>query len=161
MSTHATIAITDGTKCRAIYLHWDGYLTWAGAILHDYYGTKEKAKQLIELGGLSALKELIAPNPGMAHTFDAPNELVTVAYHRDRNEPLEINELSDLSVSGDKEFIQRLADISDAQYVYLFDEKTEQWLVGKTSDFMDTEQRDCPEAKPFIWYPLSRWLGEG
>lgn len=64
MSTHATIAVTDGTKCRAIYLHWDGYLSGAGAILHDYYDTKEKARQLIQLGGLSVLKELVAPNPG-------------------------------------------------------------------------------------------------
>mgnify|MGYP000234438161 CR=1 FL=1 len=158
MSTHATIAITDGTKCRAIYLHWDGYLAWAGAILHDYYGTKEKATQLIKLGSLSVLKELIAPNPGMAHTIDAPNELVTVAYHRDRNEPLEINELPDLSISGEKAFIQRLADISGALYVYLFDERKGQWLVGKTSDFMDSERTDCPDAKPYTWHPLSNWF---
>lgn len=158
MSTHATIAITDGTKCRAIYLHWDGYLAWAGAILHDYYGTKEKATRLINLGSLSVLKELIAPNPGMAHTFDAPNELVTVAYHRDRNEPLEINELPDLSISGEKAFIQRLAGISGAQYVYLFNEKEGQWLVGKTSDFVDSERTDCPDAKPYAWQPLSNWF---
>ena len=158
MSTHATIAVTDGTKCRAIYLHWDGYLSSAGAILHDYYDTKEKARQLIQLGGLSVLKELVAPNPGMSHSFDMPNELVTVAYHRDRNEPLEINELSDLSISGEKEFIQCLADISDAQYVYLFDENKEQWAVGKTNDFIDSERTDCPNAKPYIWQPLSNWF---
>lgn len=40
MSTHAKIAITDGTKCRAIYLHWDGYLARAGAILRDYMRPK-------------------------------------------------------------------------------------------------------------------------
>lgn len=158
MSTHATIAVTDGTKCRAIYLHWDGYLSGAGAILHDYYDTKEKARQLIQLGGLSVLKELVAPNPGMSHSFDMPNELVTVAYHRDRNEPLEINELSDLSISGDKKFIQHLADISNAEYVYLFDERKEQWLVGKTSDFVSSERTDCLKANPFTWYPLSNWF---
>lgn len=158
MSTHATIAITDGIKCRAIYLHWDGYLAWAGAILHDYYATKEKAEQLIGLGSLSSLKELVAPNPGMVHTFDEPNELVTVAYHRDRKEPLEISELPDLSASGEKEFIRRLADISDAQYVYLFDERKGPWFVGKTTDFMDSERTDCPDAKPFVWQPLSNWF---
>ena len=57
MSTHATIAYTNGAQCSAIYLHADGDLSFAGATLLHNYNSKERAGALVALGNLSILKE--------------------------------------------------------------------------------------------------------
>jgi len=61
----------DGTV-RAIYLHWDGYVAGAGAILGGWYKTPEQVTALLDLGDLSELD--VTPEK-------------CVAYHRDRHEP--------------------------------------------------------------------------
>lgn len=160
MSTNATIALTDRKQCKAIYLHWDGYIAWAGAILYDYYNTREKVEALVTLGSLSSLRERVAPEPGEKHSFENPVEDVTIAYCRDRGEEMELHVFGDLSPSGDKAFIEHLSQVSGGNYVYLFDMQTEQWFVGVTDRFLGDEKADCPEAIPFVWYPLSNWFGE-
>lgn len=160
MSTNATIAVTNGVMCKAVYLHWDGYLSWAGVMLHDYYATPEKVEQLISLGALSSIRERLEPAFGEYHTFENPMEDVTIAYHRDRDEPLEIHTFPDLSLMGDKIFIKRLAQISDGNYVYLFDTRKGQWFVSVTGYFLDDEKAAVPDAKPFVLYPLKAWFKE-
>ena len=51
MSTRSLISIQrekDTYEC--IYCHSDGYLTYNGAMLLDYYSDREKVEQLLKLG---------------------------------------------------------------------------------------------------------------
>ena len=83
MGTRSTIAIqnTDGTVT-GIYCHWDGYLSHNGAILQENYTDEAKVRELIALGDLSSLGEII----GTKHDFnDAPRNECN-AYGRDRGE---------------------------------------------------------------------------
>lgn len=158
MSINATIAITDGVLCKAVYLHWRGDIAGAGVMLHNYYATQEKAESLIALGSLSSLRERIAPLPGEKHTFEAPIKDVTVAYCRDRGEPLQIFSFPDMAAFGDKAFIERLTDISGGNYAYLFDSRKGEWLVGGAVNFLKEEKRVFPEAKANVFFPLKRWF---
>lgn len=85
MSTHASIAILneDGT-INASYLHFDGYISWAGKTLKEFYNTRELAGKLIALGNLSTLQPILETSE--EHSFEDPHPGVTVAYCRDRGE---------------------------------------------------------------------------
>ncbi len=77
----------DGTYT-GIYCHSDGYLTYNGAMLLDYYQDREKVEKLISLGDMSILNEKIEPDPDKEHSFDFDKrqEDVCVFYGRDRGE---------------------------------------------------------------------------
>ncbi len=106
MATRSTIWVTktDGTT-QGVYCHSDGYYSHNGEILLNHYASQEKAEYLVSLGGLSFLDKHPDPleeapsayswrDPAMLkakdHKFGNRQEGVTVAYHRDRGEPLEI-----------------------------------------------------------------------
>lgn len=56
MSTRCYIGLRDESgKITAIYCHSDGYPTYVGKILRDYYDTPEKVKKLLALGNISTL----------------------------------------------------------------------------------------------------------
>ena len=58
MSTRSYICAKqpDGTY-KGVYCHYDGYLEYNGAMLLDFYPTKEDADKILQLGSLSTLKE--------------------------------------------------------------------------------------------------------
>ena len=118
MSTHAAIGmrLPDNT-IQAIYCHNDGYPGGAGAVLGGWYTTPERVKALIDLGSLSQVNQELAPAPGTQHSFKKPQELVTIAYHRDRNDRLEPGEnyatLEDYEAGAPETF--------GADYLYLFE----------------------------------------
>ena len=117
MSTHAAIGIAqaDGT-IKAIYLHNDGYPSFAGAILAGWYNTVEKAEALIALGALSGIGEKIEPDPNKPHTYENWQEDVVFAYHRDRGD-----ELRPGNIYKNKEHYQQAAKEDFwADYLYLF-----------------------------------------
>ncbi|MDL2274393.1 hypothetical protein LJC34_07650 [Oscillospiraceae bacterium OttesenSCG-928-G22] len=112
MSTNAVISIKDHDKYRAIYCHWDGYVEHTGNVLASHYNTIEKAEQLISLGDISFLDKHVAPEGGVEHTFEKPLDGVTIAYHRDRGEPLR----------GPREFMslsQMIRSFSSCTYIYV------------------------------------------
>lgn len=128
MSTRSMIGVleNDGTL-NAVYCHWDGDFSWNGRILQEHYNSEEKAKALVALGSLSVLKERLAPNKGEKHSFDEPLDNVTIAYHRDRNEP-----------GPDIEHYQALGDLGYAfgkicneAYAYIFVESEGLWYGMK------------------------------
>ncbi len=91
MATTSTIAIEkeDGT-IESITCNNDGYLNCVGFVLHQFYNTEEKVKELIALGKLSSLKKNIKPIQtnksfltNKKHSFYHPQELTTIALHRD------------------------------------------------------------------------------
>lgn len=85
MSTNSTIAVklTDGS-IKQVYCHWDGYLEYNGAILLEHYNTQELAEALVGLGDISSLRKNMEPTG--PHTFNDPQEDVTIFYGRDRGE---------------------------------------------------------------------------
>jgi hypothetical protein len=89
MATRSRIGMEMPTgEVKSIYCHWDGYPEGVGATLKEHYTNPEKVEALVALGDISSLGRNVALNvPGMQHTFDNPDPDVTVAYHRDRQEP--------------------------------------------------------------------------
>jgi hypothetical protein len=87
MATRSRIGIeNENGTIESIYCHWDGYPDNNGKILARHYTDTEKVKALIGLGDISSLHENVSPADGVSHSFGAPADKVTVAYHRDRGE---------------------------------------------------------------------------
>ena len=99
MATRCNIAIEDevnGTvlgRGRQVYCHWDGYPAGVGKTLLNNYQTVEKVEALVALGDLSSVHAEVAPPEGVKHSYDDRADGVTVAYHRDRGEPLRAAEV--------------------------------------------------------------------
>ena len=118
MSTHAFISrIVDGTTVEGIYCHFDGYPEGVGRTLLNFYDL-EKTKELIKLGNISYLEKELYPKG--SHSFDLPEEGVTVAYGRDRKEE---GQESKFYFNSEAMFIQRYVD-----WFYLLKEDGE-WMV--------------------------------
>lgn len=85
MSTHAFISrVIDSSSVEGIYCHFDGYPKGVGQILLQHYDI-EKTKELLKLGNISSLEKELYPKTN-SHSFQHPEEGVTVAYGRDRKE---------------------------------------------------------------------------
>jgi hypothetical protein len=89
MATRSNIAIKndDGTV-EMIYCHWDGYPSNNGVILIENYTTKEKVRELIEIGAVSSLGSEIGEPHDFEERFDKddPRYNWTRFYGRDRGE---------------------------------------------------------------------------
>lgn len=114
MSTRSYIAMKTGENTyKAVYCHYDGYLAYNGAMLLEYYNTKERVEELISLGNISSLREKITPEKGSTHSFDKPDKDVTVFYGKDRGE------------KGQEAFTCTEEELKDPtswiEYIYVFD----------------------------------------
>lgn len=89
----------DG-ECKGVYCHNDGYLYEPGVgwMLITHHNNYEAAQAIVSLGGLSVLERNLEPVEDAphaydsdmrvsraGHSFDNPQEGVTIAYERDRN----------------------------------------------------------------------------
>ena len=114
MSTHARIAIKiekeSGEEYKSVYLHSDGYLSWAGKKLLNNYNSQELAKSLIDLGGLSQLNDTLED---------------TVSYYKWRNESKNIHTSYSLNA-----LIKYTMNSED--YLYVFQENN--WYYIKIRD---------------------------
>jgi len=87
MGTRSAIGYkTPEGKVRAKYSHYDGYVAGVGRTLVNSYQEARKIAQMVELGDQSILAEEIFPMPGSGHSFETPEEGVTIFYGRDRGE---------------------------------------------------------------------------
>jgi len=87
MSTNANINVKVGDKFHSVYLHWDGYPSAALKTLKENYATQELAELLVSHGDMSILAEKSEPDPkDNEHSFEHPQEGVSVYYGRDRGE---------------------------------------------------------------------------
>ena len=85
MGTRSAIGYkTPEGKIRAKYSHYDGYVAGVGKTLVEHYQQARKIAQMVELGDQSFLAEEIFPKG--EHSFNKPEEGVTVFYGRDRGE---------------------------------------------------------------------------
>ena len=86
MGTRSAIGYkTPEGKIRAKYSHYDGYVAGVGRTLINSYQEARKIAQMVELGDQSFLAAEIFPK-GKDHSFNTPEEGVTVFYGRDRGE---------------------------------------------------------------------------
>lgn len=95
MATRSTIALeyADGTVDQ-IYCHWDGYLSHNGKILMEHWQDPFKVQEMMDMGALSQLGEVI----GEKHDFnDDLDRNDCTFYGRDRGE-------SDVSAVSAKRF---------------------------------------------------------
>jgi hypothetical protein len=56
MGTRSMVGVMVGDKCRAVYVHWDGYLEGVGAELQSYT-TQAEVEELISHGDRSSLDD--------------------------------------------------------------------------------------------------------
>lgn len=118
MSTRSNIGIinADGSVT-SIYVHFDGCPSHNGRILLNHWNTEDKVRDLLKLGDLSILGEVI----GEKHNFDA-HDFTTKwcrAYGRDRGE------------KGTKarkhKTVKEACSSFDNDYAYLFDPTENRW----------------------------------
>lgn len=126
MATRSRIGIEhqDGTVT-SIYCHWDGHVETNGKILFENYHLS-KTKQLIALGDISSLGIEVEPTDPN-HSFEQPQEGVTVAYCRDRGE--------DFRQSTDKD-VETFFSGDFEQFGYCFT-KDGRWLVSDGGPVVD------------------------
>ena len=116
MSTNALVGIEndDGT-IDAVYLHFDG--DSAGCTLRQHYATQELARALVERGAISYISTKIEPTNGWPHSFDTPQKGVTVFYHRDRGDDLNIQTYSGITeYSEHTEYYEYLYLYADGEW---------------------------------------------
>ena len=118
MATRSRIGIqNEDGSVTSVYCHWDGYPENNGDILVMHYKEREKVQKLIGLGSISILApEIDAPE---GHSFENPVSGLTVAYHRDRAEPLQMKQ----HISKENFFA---SDIEEYGYLYTLEGE---WLV--------------------------------
>ena len=56
MGTRSMVGVMVGDKCRAVYVHWDGYLDGVGAWLQAYK-TQAEVEELVSHGDRSSLED--------------------------------------------------------------------------------------------------------
>lgn len=125
MSTRSYIAKKQPDESfKAIYVHFDGYPEGVGNTLTTSFTDESKVDKLLELGALSYLgKDIDTPNNFNNRN---PDYNVTMTYHRDRGDSLEINEFSTLEDMLD------FFDESWGEYLYVFENG--EWLVKNNED---------------------------
>jgi hypothetical protein len=130
MSTRSRIGIfNDDQTITSIYCHFDGYPEGVGAKLITYWAHPDKLNELMQLGDISALGEVI----GDKHDFDWRSDLTgpdglsdwaaaekdprakwTLAYGRDRGETE-----TEAMVHPSLEAFRQAADSCGADFTYL------------------------------------------
>ena len=148
MATRARIAIQlSNGKFISSYHHYDGYPAGLGYNLIRNYDDDGKTLEAIKMGDASYWKRNIHPS-NVEHSFDSPEDDVSVFYNRDRGEsgsgPFEFNSLEEL-----------LEGYNMAGEEYLYVRQNSQWGMKSRYD-------DCvayrPDAKEEINIERERML---
>ena len=131
MSTPCSIIVPNGNKYRWIYVHYDGTPDRVGVTLYCNYKTDEKVNMLISLGALSSLGREIGEKVDFDKTDAYETGSQCVAYFRDDDQDLEINESSSLN------------DACPFEFAYL-------WQNGKWIYYHNRRKSDLTKNKDFI-----------
>lgn len=105
MGTRSFVGVMIGDKCRAVYVHWDGYLEGVGRDLQEYTMQAE-VEELISHGDRSSLDG---------------------GYYKDRGE----TDVEPQEYDSFEEFYQACKG-SDGEWYYIF--KDGVWYCGNTYD---------------------------
>ena len=106
-------------KITSTYGHYDGYPEWAGKHLKKYYRNPAVVKQLLKLGraGISTIGKKIKGSKD--HSFEKPENDVTVFYGRDRGEKGSMT-----SKWGNRD---KVKFDSGEEYAYIYNMKEKKW----------------------------------
>lgn len=148
MSTRSHIGIrNEDGSLDVIYCHWDGYPSYNGAVLFHHCQEPEKIRELIALGDISSLAASVKPAEG-EHTFDSPQDGVTVAYGRDRGEdgtePLQYGSVDEYTRD-----LKLPRNYLRVEYAYLYREAEAAWYWvpvqenGHLPEFQPLTNRDA------------------
>ena len=111
MGTRSRIGIQlKDNSVLSVYCHWDGYPSFNGRVLREFYDTKEKVDQLINGGNISSLHTNVGWN----------NETLPETgpqYYTSRGESIDDNE-PELN-KNQSEYL-KTADNCGEEYAYLF-----------------------------------------
>ena len=113
MSTRSAIGIKHGTRIKAIYVHFDGYLGHVGLALNTYYQDSIKVNKLISMGDFDHDKDYLADGIASVCTF----------YKRDRQE-----EAVEFKSFDNEESFMDYYDGCGVEYYYLYDHGV--WYVN-------------------------------
>lgn len=113
MATRSRIGLMleDGT-IKHSYCHFDGYPTGVGHTLVEHYSDIDQIKELLSFGDMSFLTPKV--NPEGEHSFNKPEDGVTVFYSRDRGE----SDVDAVTTSKDEYHSVKYSSCID--YLYLF-----------------------------------------
>lgn len=132
MATRSVIGMTlTNGEIKAIYCHWDGYISNNGMILYNCYNTVEQVEALMSLGDLSSLREKLGEKHDMTDPLSKvanDNEWCT-AFGRDRgDEGCEARILKD-----NRQFLS-IAQGAWVDWMYLFDSHHNEWLAKRAEE---------------------------
>ena len=140
MATRSTIAIElPNGNIKAVYCHWDGYLSYNGKILQEHYTDAKKVAKLISKGAISSLGAEI----GRKHDFNKGKDGWTKFYARDRGEDVQIDTF--------KNFDDYNYNVARQEYDYLFTKhgnwrvrswRTESWELLDEAIALDEKERE-------------------
>jgi len=124
MATRSLIGkLNSDNTVSYIYCHWDGYPEHNGVILQEHYDTPFKVDQLLALGDLSVLGEVIGEKQDF-NNYSTRNNNWCLVYGRDRGE----SGVKMRTVSQDEFFNSR--DYVDYLYLYNNDFEWECYNTG-------------------------------
>jgi hypothetical protein len=138
MATRSRIGIeNEDGSVSSVYCHWDGYPSHNGDLLVKHYSDRENVEALISLGSISSLRKNLVNTSG-THSFESPQEDVTIAYHRDRGEALQEARID--------ESIEAYAKSDYEEYGYVFTRDNEWKVVDGTiksvADILNGVEKD-------------------
>ena len=120
MSTNSIIAVKTDAGYKSIYCHWDGYFDYMYPMLDTWYSSQERAEALVNLGDASFIAKRLTPSQDSNHSFEHPEEDVSVFYHRDRGERWE---------QTAPQVFTKTTVVNDFYYAYIFEDG--QWNAYK------------------------------
>ena len=133
MGTRSRIGIQfSDNSVLSVYCHWDGYPSFNGKVLREFYDTKEKASELINGGNISSLHTNVGWN----------NETLPETgpqYYTSRGESLEEN-----APRYDESIFDFLEKENNEEYAYIFTVKN-RWVCTKMNQFDDDKQPEKVE----------------
>jgi hypothetical protein len=131
MATRSAIGIKHGTRIKAIYCHYDGYLEQGGRALYTHYQDSVKVNKLIAQGDMSTIGAEI----GEKHSFNQRSEYgpdgiaeQCTFYGRDRGE----DNVGFQSFGSEAEFVNYYSG-SGCEFYYLYDHGV--WYYSTGQDF--------------------------
>jgi len=133
MGTRSRIGIQfSDNSVLSVYCHWDGYPSFNGKVLREFYNTKEKASELINGGNISSLHTNVGWN----------NETLPETgpqYYTSRGESLEEN-----APRYDESIFDFLEKENNEEYAYVWTVNNE-WKCLDMHSFDDSKSPEVVE----------------
>ena len=127
MSTRSAIGVMHGDKCKAIYSHSDGYLSYVGKVLLENYDSA-KANQLVAMGDMSMLGKTIGEKINFDDRLVYEGDNIATQcrfYGRDRGE----TGIEFKTFFNDQELFEGI----DAEYFYVMRDGV--WFVSEGAEW--------------------------